>query len=128
MAWMVPFQVRDASQDTVLKIPTMSPTHQCHARTSYEIQSRSTGIPASTLWRSANNKLSIADKEADQQFLTPQEEQALVDLGVAVGRQRLPASSQVSTIARLDPRAPKILNFPDHRTHCELIVYYGCNS
>jgi hypothetical protein len=79
MAWMVPFQVGDASQDTVLKIPTMSPTHQCHARPSYEIQSRSTGIPASTLWRWANNKLSIADKPADQQFLTPQEEQALVD-------------------------------------------------
>jgi hypothetical protein len=30
------------------------------------------------LWRRANNKPSIADKAANQQHLTPQEEQALV--------------------------------------------------
>jgi hypothetical protein len=47
--------------------------------TSYAIQSRSTGIPASTLWRRANNKPSIADKAANQQYLTPPEEQALVE-------------------------------------------------
>jgi hypothetical protein len=30
------------------------------------------------LWRRANNKPSIADKAANQQYLTPQVEQALV--------------------------------------------------
>jgi hypothetical protein len=38
-----------------------------------------TGIPTSTLWRRANNKPSIVDKAANQQYLTPQEEQALVE-------------------------------------------------
>lgn len=57
----------------------MSLAHQCHARTSYAIQSRSAGIPASTLWRRANNKPSLADKAANQQYLTPQEEKALVE-------------------------------------------------
>ena len=56
----------------------MSPAHQRPARTSYATRSRSTGIPASTLWRRANNKPSRADKAASQQYLTPQEEQALV--------------------------------------------------
>lgn len=46
---------------------------------SYAIRSRSTGIPVSTLWRRANNKPSIADKAANQQYLTPSEEQALVE-------------------------------------------------
>ncbi|GAM43547.1 hypothetical protein TCE0_051f18448 [Talaromyces pinophilus] len=46
---------------------------------SYAIRSRSTGIPASTLWRRANSKPSIADKAANQQYLTPPEEQALVE-------------------------------------------------
>ncbi|OQE13948.1 hypothetical protein PENSTE_c041G06370 [Penicillium steckii] len=55
----------------------MSPAHQRPARTSYATRSRSTGIPASTLWRRANNKPSRADKAASQQYLTPQEEQAL---------------------------------------------------
>ncbi|KUL81723.1 hypothetical protein ZTR_09472 [Talaromyces verruculosus] len=45
---------------------------------SYAIRSRSTGIPASTLWRRANNKPSIVDKAANQQYLTPSEEQAQV--------------------------------------------------
>ncbi|KAJ5904761.1 uncharacterized protein N7473_001677 [Penicillium subrubescens] len=57
----------------------MSPTHQHQRRTSYATRSRSTGIPASTLWRRANNKPSIVDKAANQQYLTPQEEQALVE-------------------------------------------------
>lgn len=56
----------------------MSPTYLRHARTSYAIQSRSTRIPTSTLQRRANNKPSIADKAANQQYLTLQEEQALV--------------------------------------------------
>ncbi|KUL82058.1 hypothetical protein ZTR_10674 [Talaromyces verruculosus] len=46
---------------------------------SYTDQSRSTGIPASTLWRRANGKPSKRDKVANQQYLTPQEERALVD-------------------------------------------------
>jgi hypothetical protein len=46
---------------------------------SYAIRSRSTGIPASTLWRRAHNKPSIAEKAANQQYLTPPEEQALVE-------------------------------------------------
>ncbi|KAJ5366098.1 hypothetical protein N7541_000039 [Penicillium brevicompactum] len=57
----------------------MSAAHQRLVRTSYAIQSRSTGIPASTLWRRANNRPSVADKAANQQYLTPQEEQALVE-------------------------------------------------
>jgi hypothetical protein len=57
----------------------MSPAHQRLVRTSYAIQSRSTGIPASTLWRRANSRPSLADKAANQQYLTPQEEQALVE-------------------------------------------------
>ena len=58
----------------------MSPAHQRHAQTSYAVQSRSAGIPASsTLWRRANNKPSLAEKAANQQYLTPQEEQALVE-------------------------------------------------
>ncbi|KAJ5224161.1 uncharacterized protein N7469_007664 [Penicillium citrinum] len=57
---------------------TLSPGHQRLARTSYATRSRSTGIPASTLWRRANNKPSLAAKAASQQYLTPQEEQALV--------------------------------------------------
>ncbi|KAK5805975.1 hypothetical protein VI817_000233 [Penicillium citrinum] len=56
----------------------MFPAHQRPERTSYATRSRSTGIPASTLWRRANNKPSLADKAANQQYLTPQEEQALV--------------------------------------------------
>ncbi|KAJ5100120.1 hypothetical protein N7532_007121 [Penicillium argentinense] len=58
---------------------TKSPAHYRPARTSYAVRSRSTGIPASTLWRRANNKPSITDKAANQQYLTPQEEQALVE-------------------------------------------------
>ena len=61
------------------KITTMSAAHQRLVRTSYAIRSRSTGIPASTLWRRANNRPSVADKAANQQYLTPQEEQALVE-------------------------------------------------
>ncbi|KAJ5745113.1 hypothetical protein N7520_010295 [Penicillium odoratum] len=57
----------------------MSPAHQRHTQTSFAGRSRSTGIPASTLWRRANNKPSIVDKAANQQYLTPQEEQALVE-------------------------------------------------
>ncbi|KAL2695068.1 hypothetical protein AAEP93_004165, partial [Penicillium crustosum] len=55
----------------------MSPTHQLQRWTSYAIWSRSTGIPASTLWRRANKKPSVADKAVNQQYLTLQEEQAL---------------------------------------------------
>ncbi|KAJ5569171.1 hypothetical protein N7450_011657 [Penicillium hetheringtonii] len=57
---------------------TMCPDHQRPACTSYATRSRSTGIPASTLWRRANDKPSLADKAANQQYLTPQEELALV--------------------------------------------------
>ncbi|KAJ5240569.1 uncharacterized protein N7469_002160 [Penicillium citrinum] len=57
---------------------TLSPGHQRPARTSYATRSRSTSIPASTLWQRANNQPSLADKAANQQYLTPQEEQALV--------------------------------------------------
>jgi hypothetical protein len=35
-------------------------------------------MPASTLWRRANGKPSKRDKAANQQYLTPQEERALV--------------------------------------------------
>jgi hypothetical protein len=58
---------------------TMSPAHPHLVRSSYAIQSRSTGIPASTLWWRANNMLSLAVKVANQQYLTQQEEQALVE-------------------------------------------------
>ena len=64
---------------------TMSPAHQRPARASYAVRSRSTGIPVSTLWRGANYKPSITNKAANQQYLSPQEEQACV----AVGRQWL---------------------------------------
>ncbi|KAJ5150803.1 uncharacterized protein N7482_010055 [Penicillium canariense] len=56
----------------------MSPARQRHARSSYPIRSRLTGI-ASTLRQRANNKPSIADKAANQQYLTQREEQALVE-------------------------------------------------
>ncbi|KAJ5963054.1 hypothetical protein N7481_013359 [Penicillium waksmanii] len=58
---------------------TLFPGHQRPAHTSYATRSRSTGIPASTLWRRANNKSSLADKAASQQYLTPHEEQALLE-------------------------------------------------
>lgn len=67
----------DASQGTGLEMAKLSPGHRGPAHTSYAIRSRSTGIPASTLRRRANNKPSLADKAASQQYLTPQEEQAL---------------------------------------------------
>jgi hypothetical protein len=61
---------------------------------SYAIRSRSTGIPASTLWRRANGKPSQRDKAANQQYLTPQEERALVNhvLRMAENGYPLPVS------------------------------------
>jgi hypothetical protein len=46
---------------------------------SYAGLSKSTGVPASTLWRRARGKPSRKEKAANQQYLTPQEEQALVE-------------------------------------------------
>ncbi|KAJ6016491.1 hypothetical protein N7540_011082 [Penicillium herquei] len=62
---------------------SMSQAHQNPARMSYAIRSRLAGIPVSTLWRRANNKPSLADKAVNQQYLTPQEEQALVEYTTA---------------------------------------------
>ncbi|KAJ5379594.1 hypothetical protein N7509_012713 [Penicillium cosmopolitanum] len=68
----------------------MSPAHQRLMRTSYTSRSRSTGIPAATLWRRANDKPSIADKAANQQYLTPQEEQALVEYALRLADNGYP--------------------------------------
>lgn len=82
---IVLFQIGDASQGTGLEMARLSPGHQRPARTSYPTRSRSTGIPAST-----NNKPSIADKAANQQYLTPQEEQALVGYVLRLGDNGYP--------------------------------------
>ncbi|KUL81896.1 hypothetical protein ZTR_09528 [Talaromyces verruculosus] len=70
--------------------------HSCRPseRQSYAIRSRSTGIPASTLWRRANGKPSRQDKAANQQYLSPQEERALVNhvLRMAQNGYPLPVS------------------------------------
>ncbi|KAJ5569181.1 hypothetical protein N7450_011667 [Penicillium hetheringtonii] len=57
---------------------TLSPGHQRPVHTLYATRSRSTSIPASTLWQRANNKPFLADKAASQQYFIPQEKQALV--------------------------------------------------
>jgi hypothetical protein len=93
----------------------MSPAHQLQRRTSYATRSRSTGIPASTLWRRANNKPSVAHKAANQQYLTPQEEQALVEYMLRLANNGYPLPV-ISTVARSGHRAPTILYFPGYRS------------
>ncbi|KAK5805967.1 hypothetical protein VI817_000225 [Penicillium citrinum] len=95
----------------------MSPAHQRPARTSYTTRSRSTGTPASTLWRRANNKSSLADKAANQQYLPRARRANLGWVSVAVGRQRLSSSSQVSTIAGRGHCAQTVFDFPGQRSY-----------
>ncbi|KAJ5569114.1 hypothetical protein N7450_011600 [Penicillium hetheringtonii] len=93
----------------------MSPAHQRPACTSYATRSRSTGIPASTLWRRANKRPSLADKAASQQYLIPQEEQALLGYVLRLADNGSPG--QVSTIACRGHRAPTVFGFPSQRSY-----------
>jgi len=52
--------------------------------------SRSTGIPASTLWHRANGRLLRRENAANQQYLTPQEERALLDYVLRMADNGLP--------------------------------------
>jgi hypothetical protein len=83
---------------------------------SYAIRSRSTGIPASTLWRRAHNKPSIAEKAANQQYLTPPEEQALVEyvLRLADNGYPLPVKFLRSLAQTIVRQRSSIFHITDH--------------
>lgn len=76
---MASFQAVDALQDTILKIDldVSSPSTSCAAILRHSV--KIDRDPRVHVWRRANNKPSIADKAANQQYLTPQEEQALLE-------------------------------------------------
>ena len=57
---------------------------------SYATLSRLTGVPASTLWHRANGRLSRRKNAANQQYLTPQEEDALLHYVLRMADNGLP--------------------------------------
>jgi len=60
------------------------------AENSYGALSNQSGVPLSTLWHRDHGRGSIKQKAASQQYLTPQEEKALVDYLLRMSRKGYP--------------------------------------
>ena len=56
----------------------------------YATLSRLNGVPESTLWHRDHGRLSIQQKGAKQQYLTPQEEKALVNYVLRMSKNGYP--------------------------------------
>ena len=67
-------------------------TRRSHSRQSrsYAAISQSTGVPISTLWHRANGRLSRRANAASQQYLTPKEENALLQYALRMANNGLP--------------------------------------
>ncbi|KKA24370.1 hypothetical protein T310_1555 [Rasamsonia emersonii CBS 393.64] len=108
---------------------------------SYAALSASSGVPQSTLWHRAHARRSRKAKAASQQYLTPQEEKALVDyllrackngyplpikyvrpLAHVIARQRCQRSSIGQTLANGEDVRPPGKNWPQafHKRHPEI--------
>jgi hypothetical protein len=77
----------------------MPPYNQRLTRTSSALRRDRPGSQHPPCWRQANNKPSIADKAANQQYLTPQEEQASVGYVLRLADNGYPLLVKFRTIA-----------------------------
>jgi hypothetical protein len=76
-------------------------------RLTYAALSDSSQIPVSTLWDRAHGRRPRKEKAAKQQYLTPQEEKALVNYALRMSRNGYPIPVKFLCSLALDPTSPQ---------------------